>query len=337
MNYYEHHIRDYDAATAHLSWDEDMAYTRLMRWYYRKEQPIPADIKEACRQVRATTKIQREAVAAVLNEFFVLQDDGWHQETCDDAIATYQAGEPERVVKKANEDNRLRRHRDERARLFKVLTDAGEHAPWNIRMEELRAMVERISSGNSATAPATQSDQPATAPATPATATQSPITNHQTPELKEDEDSAGAQGTYLPDPTPYGAMSKLLRAQGITDANPGNPILRAWVDKGLGADEAMAGLQAARAARSAPNPMTWAYLARVLETQREKAAQVVPDKPKQGAVPKPDQDRWWMSDGGIDRKGRELGMFARGGESYPAFKDRIFEEMRQRGAQEQAA
>ncbi|MCY1197233.1 hypothetical protein D9M72_85950 [compost metagenome] len=341
MNYYEHHIRDYDAATAHLSWDEDMAYTRLMRWYYRKEQPIPADLKEACRQVRATTKVQRDAVAAVLNEFFVLQDDGWHQETCDEAIATYQAGEPERVVKKANEDNRLRRHRDERARLFKILTDAGEHAPWNIRMEDLRAMVGRISGGNSATAPETENEAPATAPATPATATQSPITNHQTPELKEDEDSAGAQGDesggYLPNPTPYGTMSKLLRAQGITDANPGNPVLRAWIDKGLTADEALAGLQAARAARSAPSPMTWAYLARVLETQREKAAQTVPDKPKQGAAPKPEQDRWWMSDGGIDRKGRELGMFARGGESYPAFKDRIFEALRQRGAQEQAA
>ncbi|MCM2575135.1 YdaU family protein [Achromobacter xylosoxidans] len=343
MNYYEHHIRDYDAATAHLSWDEDMAYTRLMRWYYRKEQPIPADVKEACRQVRATTKVQRDAVAAVLNEFFVLQADGWHQETCDEAIATYQAGEPERVVKKANEDNRLRRHREERARLFKILTDAGEHAPWNIRMEDLRAMVGRISGGTSATAPETEIETPATAPATPATATQSPDTRHQTPVLKEERDSAREappvdnSPDYLPDPTPCGALAKALRAQGLTDVAPGNPVLRAWVDKGLTAEEAFAGLETARKARGAPSPMTWAYLARVLETQREKAS-AVPDKPDQ-ATPKPaqDNDRWWMSENGIDRKGRELGMFARGGESYPAFKDRIFEALRQRGAQEQAA
>ena len=41
MNYYRHHIGDYDANTAHLTWLEDMAYTRLMRLYYRREQPIP--------------------------------------------------------------------------------------------------------------------------------------------------------------------------------------------------------------------------------------------------------------------------------------------------------
>ena len=31
MNYYEHHIGDYDADISHLSWAEDMAYTRLIR------------------------------------------------------------------------------------------------------------------------------------------------------------------------------------------------------------------------------------------------------------------------------------------------------------------
>lgn len=91
-------------------------------------------------------------------------------------------------------------------------------------------------------------------------------------------DASGPAGDYLPNPTPYGAMAKLLRAQGIGDANPGNPSLRAWVDKGLTADEALAGLQAARATKSAPNPMAWPYLARVLETQRERAAQGVPEK-----------------------------------------------------------
>ncbi len=181
MNYYEHHIRDYDAATAHLSWDEDLAYTRLIRWYYRKEQPIPADIKEACRQVRATSKTQRDAVEAVLREFFELRDDGWHQNTCDEVIAAFQAGEPEREVKKANEENRLKKHRLERATLFKRLTDAGQHATWNIRIDELRELVAKLP----ATAPETQSPPlPATAPATPATATQTPDTRHQTPKVK---------------------------------------------------------------------------------------------------------------------------------------------------------
>ena len=167
MNYYEHHIRDYDAATSHLTWDEDLAYSRLIRWYYRKEQPIPADLKEACRQVRAATKIQRDAVQSVLNEFFVLREDGWHNETCDEAINRFKEGEPEREVKKANEENRLRRHRDERARLFKIITDAGEHAHWNTGMETLREIAERIQNATPATAPATLSNKPETPPETP--------------------------------------------------------------------------------------------------------------------------------------------------------------------------
>lgn len=90
MNYYEHHIGDYDADTAHLSWVEDMAYTRLLRLFYRRERPIPVDVAEACRLVRATTREQKQAVAAVLKEFFELQDDGWHQARCDEEIERYQ-------------------------------------------------------------------------------------------------------------------------------------------------------------------------------------------------------------------------------------------------------
>ena len=45
------------------------------------------------------------------------------------------------------------------------------------------------------------------------------------------------------------------------------------------------------------------------------------------------------AEAGIDRKARELGMFARGGEGYPEFKDRIFQEIarRERDAKEATA
>ena len=89
LNYFEHHIGDYDADTAHLTWVEDMAYTRLLRLYYRRERPIPVDINEACRLVRATAKDQRQAIADMLREFFVLAEDGWHQGRCDAELARY--------------------------------------------------------------------------------------------------------------------------------------------------------------------------------------------------------------------------------------------------------
>lgn len=86
VNYYKHHIGDYDSATAHLSWLEDMAYSRLLRLYYRRELPLPADLSRTCRLVRANTKQERESVASVLSEFFVLEDDGWHNARCDEEI-----------------------------------------------------------------------------------------------------------------------------------------------------------------------------------------------------------------------------------------------------------
>ena len=90
MNYYEHHLGDYAEATAHLSFLEDAAYSRLIRKYYASEKPIPADLAAAQRLIGARSKDERAAVEVVLREFFVLSDDGWHQERCDAEIARYQ-------------------------------------------------------------------------------------------------------------------------------------------------------------------------------------------------------------------------------------------------------
>lgn len=89
MHHYQHHIGDYEAATAHLSWHEDLAYTRLMRVYYRDEKPLPLVFDLVCRKVRAVSKSQREAVETVLNEFFVKSDDGWHNKRCDEELERY--------------------------------------------------------------------------------------------------------------------------------------------------------------------------------------------------------------------------------------------------------
>ncbi len=90
MNHYPHHIGDYDSDTAHLEWAEDMAYTRLLRLYYRTERPIPSDIVEACRLVRARSKDERKAVDSVLREFFQLTDEGWRNTRADQEIERYQ-------------------------------------------------------------------------------------------------------------------------------------------------------------------------------------------------------------------------------------------------------
>jgi uncharacterized protein YdaU (DUF1376 family) len=73
LNYYEHHIGDFAEATAHLSFVEDAAYSRLIRKYYAQEKPLPADTKAVQRLVGARSKDEREAVDSVLHEFFDLQ------------------------------------------------------------------------------------------------------------------------------------------------------------------------------------------------------------------------------------------------------------------------
>lgn len=86
MNFYPHHIGDYLTATAHLSWMEDCAYRRLLDLYYSREQAIPADLGQACRLCRATTKDERKAVETVLAEFFTLTDAGWTHARCEEEI-----------------------------------------------------------------------------------------------------------------------------------------------------------------------------------------------------------------------------------------------------------
>lgn len=207
MNYYEHHIGDYDADTAHLSWVEDMAYTRLIRLYYRKERPIPLDIGEVCRLIRAIGKDQRAAVEAVLREFFVRSDDGWRQARCDEEISRFLSGAPQRKIKKANEENRLKRHREERSELFQALQEHGKHAPWNIGINELRAMVESLH---------------ATAPATPATATQTPDPRPHTPEYSVPYGTGGEPPNERP-PDPqdqvYAIGIALLTSAEVTEKN----------------------------------------------------------------------------------------------------------------------
>jgi uncharacterized protein YdaU (DUF1376 family) len=174
MNYYERHLGDYMKNCGHLSLLEHGIYVRLLDVYYTREAPIPDD--KAARLIRAATAPETEALQVVLEEFFILIDGHWHQPRADEEIAAYQAGEPEREVKKANENNRLARHRAERAELFKIITDAGLHAPWNIKIDELRKMADEVKTANT--------EKPATGTATPATATQSPITTPHTPDIK---------------------------------------------------------------------------------------------------------------------------------------------------------
>lgn len=146
MNYYEHHIGDYAAATAHLSLLEDAVYSRLLRRYYLQEAPLPADERQVARLAGARTPEEVAAVQAVLAEFFTLEADGWHNKRADEEIARYRESEPEREAKRENERERQRRHRQRRAELFETLRQNGIVPPYDTPTSRLDEMVSRVTS-----------------------------------------------------------------------------------------------------------------------------------------------------------------------------------------------
>lgn len=119
MNFYKHHLGDYDTATQHLTWNEDMAYTRLLRVYYSREKPIPREPGEAYRLVRATTKAEKEAVTRVLHEFFEEANDGWHNKRADEEISAYQA--------QASTNRRIAEQREAKRRVHEPQHGSSSH------------------------------------------------------------------------------------------------------------------------------------------------------------------------------------------------------------------
>jgi uncharacterized protein YdaU (DUF1376 family) len=111
MNFYKHHLGDYASHTAHLTWDEDCAYTRLLRLYYQTEHPLgysalikiggvggvvlsehPLSVlSDIYRVIKAEKSHQKVAVKAILSEFFTIESDGYHNKRADEEIARYQA------------------------------------------------------------------------------------------------------------------------------------------------------------------------------------------------------------------------------------------------------
>lgn len=141
MNFYAFNIGDYAGATRHLSWDEDMAYRRLLDAYYSRETPLPLELRQVYRLVGASEPRQREAVDAVLGEFFERRDTGFHNSRADEEIAKVVEKSTLNTEKRENERERQRRHRARRKELFDQLRERGIVPHFDTPTAELEAMV----------------------------------------------------------------------------------------------------------------------------------------------------------------------------------------------------
>ena len=81
--WYPHFPGDYARDTADLTLMEHGAYRLLLDHYYSTGAPLPGDKQRIFRLCRAFHPEEQEAVCAVLNDFFSLQLDGYHNGRAD--------------------------------------------------------------------------------------------------------------------------------------------------------------------------------------------------------------------------------------------------------------
>jgi len=87
MNFYPFHIGDFKSHTDHLSPIEDLAYRRLLDYYYLHEKPLPDNAEFLSKRIRLD---DIQAIQYVLGEFFTLTGEHWHNSRADAEIAKYQ-------------------------------------------------------------------------------------------------------------------------------------------------------------------------------------------------------------------------------------------------------
>lgn len=324
MNYYDKHIGDWLKDTICLDAMQEGIYSRLIDQYYQLEMPLPSDIKEVYKLARVSKKKEKDAVDYILKKYFEKKDEGFVQKRAQEVIEKFWEKDADSDAKKENDRDRQQRARERRKTLFTELRNHGIVADWNTTTGELQRLLSRVT------------DRDSNAPVTPSvtgdnTAIHQPIPNTQYPVLKPitSLDTSSSVGTDDPPEIERPKNDRnieiavLLRAGGIKPMTAIHPLACEWATNPKITDELLKGA-IDMAKQYKPNEsISPNYLKPIIEQLL-----TAPAEPKaQG----PKQDDWFRSNAGIDRKGRELGMYARGTESYNDFKDRIFAKLRDGG------
>ena len=91
MNYYQHHIGDFNNATRHLTRVERALYRELIELYYDKEQPLTSDKNRLAKLTICQSEEDISALDAVLEEYFTLSDNLYFNSRCEIEIEKYKA------------------------------------------------------------------------------------------------------------------------------------------------------------------------------------------------------------------------------------------------------
>lgn len=81
------YVGDYQRKTAHLSLVEHGVYALLLDHYYSTGSPLPANAPVLQRVCRAFAPEEQAAVQSVVDQFFTLEDDGYHNAKADEELS----------------------------------------------------------------------------------------------------------------------------------------------------------------------------------------------------------------------------------------------------------
>jgi len=109
----------------------------MLDWYYLNEKALPADVAKVSRLIRCPPKLDA-VVTAVLAEFFVLSDDGWHSHRADEELTKMFEKQEQQSAKDQHEKERMRRYRERRAEMFSALRERGVVPAWDVPMKDLQ-------------------------------------------------------------------------------------------------------------------------------------------------------------------------------------------------------
>ena len=187
MHYYVFHIGDFRSSTAHLSNEEDLAYRRLIDWYYDTESPIPLSFAGVARRLRVTV----EAVESVLTDFFQRTENGWINPRCEAEIAKYRSRA--RSNRKVAQDREANRKEAKTTIRSPVVDDSSTiRSPVVDDSSTIRSPA--VSDSSTIRSPVVDDSSPVVHESPP---NQEPITNNQEP-LKRVETFSSPEGEATP-------------------------------------------------------------------------------------------------------------------------------------------
>lgn len=83
------YVAEWDLSTGHLTNEQDGAYGRLVRWYWRNGAPLPDDDEALASIVRVDVKTWRKGLRPKLAPFFVVGDGVWRHTRVDATLTEW--------------------------------------------------------------------------------------------------------------------------------------------------------------------------------------------------------------------------------------------------------